>query len=97
MFFRAAILILCITAIAGALLSIRRQQIESERAIAQTHKQIHETRRSLWEVQTRAAQQLKPLALEHRLRAAQMELEPISPTTIRPVPTTPQFATGSNH
>ena len=91
-YLRAMTLILFAAAIGAALVSMRQQGIEAARQITHTHRQLHRVRQSLWEVQTRAADQLRPAALEHRLRVAGLNLEPLSTPPAGAPRTAPAFA-----
>ncbi len=88
MFFKASALVVFLTALGAAVLSLRQQEWETRHATTAMHRQMEQTRRATWEHEVKVADYLKPAALEHKIAVAQLELEPVTgPLPKPPTPT----------
>ena len=78
MYLKAIAMILCLAAVAAAILSLRQQRWQVQHQVANMHRQIENARRSVWESQVKVTAQLKPAALEHRIQIADLDLVPLA-------------------
>lgn len=76
MFLRCIALIVCVTAIAGLVLVIRQQRVQTLNEMAILHRQAVRTRYEIWGLQGKVAGQMHPQRLRDSIARAHLELEP---------------------
>ena len=88
MYSKVLVVMLLAVLTASALLTLRQRRIEINHDVAKLHGQIREARYDLWNVQTSIAEHLNPRLMRASIVRAELELEPIVPTTWREPDTT---------
>jgi hypothetical protein len=68
-----------IALLGAGMLVLRQHRLELASRAASTHARIIQARHELWQAQTRAADQINPLALQRRIDQSELALEPIKP------------------
>ena len=91
MFRKLVVLSLVLVMVGAALLLMRQHRLEMAHEAATLHRQIHQTRQAIWDVQAEASSQLTPSALARRIDAANLALEPRTPQS----PTLPAVLAGA--
>ena len=77
MFARVLVTIVLGVGIAVGLLALRQEELELMHEMTKMHKQIDETRREIWDIQVKIAEESTPRELQDAMREANMELRPI--------------------
>ena len=70
-------LILFMTVVSAALLGLRQNRIEATHDIAVLHREITQTRFTIWDLQERVARRLNPERLRGALSRVHPDLEPL--------------------
>lgn len=91
MFAKLTVLLLAITATAAGLLWMRQEKLELANRIAMTHKQIDQTRQTIWQRQVQVSRRVQPQSLTQAVARANLSMEPIIPAPASP----DDFKTGS--
>ena len=86
MFYKLAIIVLCVTLTGMALLLMRHHRYETMYEMAQLHRQVIITRQQLWEQQTRIASKLNPVDLREALADTGMPYQSIMPVPMQALP-----------
>ena len=79
MFAKLVALTLAIALLGAGMLQLRQNRLELSSRTASIHTQIIRARHDLWQAQTRADEQLNPIALQRRIDDAELAFEPIKP------------------
>lgn len=79
MFPKLVALTVMMVLLAAGMLQLRQNRLELSSRTASIHARIIRARHDLWQEQTRAAEQLNPIALQRRIDDAELAFEPIKP------------------
>lgn len=88
MFYKLAILVLCATLTAMALLMLRHHRYETMYQMAKLQKQISDARQTLWEQQTLIAHKIDPEHLTESLATSNLALKTMTPVPNELIPPT---------
>ena len=77
MFARILVTIVLGVGIAVGLLTLRQQELEIMHDMTKMHKKIDETRREIWDLKVKIAQESTPSELKAVLQKADMKMKPI--------------------
>ena len=91
MFRKLVVLTLALVMVGTSLLLLRQHRLELAHEAAVIHRDIHQTRQAIWDVQAEASGELTPRALARRIDAADLALEPRVPDS----PVLPAVLAGS--
>ncbi|MEX2672585.1 MAG: hypothetical protein WD294_10790 [Phycisphaeraceae bacterium] len=79
MFGKLIALSLMLVVLGASLLVLRQHRLELAHEAATLHRQIHDKRQDIWNVQAEASAELTPTALARRIGATRLALEPHIP------------------
>lgn len=95
MYPKAVVLMVALFVVGAAGLVLRQRQLQYAHQITQLHRQMDDTRRSIWMLQSLVAQQLQPLRLREDVEAKLAVLQPLSPLAA-PAPEPSRLAAAPN-
>jgi hypothetical protein len=84
MYRKAAVLVVAIFVVGSSALVLRQRQLQYAHQITRIHREMDETRRSIWMMQSLVAQQLQPMRLRKDVETKLAVVEPLSPLVAPP-------------
>ncbi len=86
MFGKLLLIILCVGAIAMALLVNRQHRIDTAHEISLLHQRLLDHERTLWKLQTEIAQRVQPTQVRQAIESLEAEWSPIPTRVVEPKP-----------
>lgn len=79
MFHKLIVLSIMLVLVGASLLVLRQHRLELAHEGATLHRQIHQTRQAIWNIQADASAELTPTGLARRIGASELALQPQTP------------------
>ena len=81
MMLRLVMVVVAAAAIGAVVLGLRQQRLQLMHEITKMHGQMNRQRHDIWDLQIRIADRLEPERLRHAVAGADLDVEPITPSS----------------